>query len=318
MDISGKKLISIVVPIFNEEESLLRFYQSLRLELDRNSKYLFNILFVDDGSGDESCSIVNAIAEKDASVQIIGFSRNFGKEAATSAGIHHASGDAVILIDADLQHPVSKISEFLEKWESGFKVVVGVRTFEKDRGIFRDFGSRLFGVGMRLFSEIPFKYGETDFCLIDRFVITAFVQMGERRRLTRGLINWLGFKKEFVYFVSEKRFAGSSSFTFKRLISLALTGFFMYSFLPLRLAGYMGIFITLSSGLLGFFILVQSLILGDPLGLKITGTAMLAVLILFLVGVILSCIGLLSFYIQNIHGEVVGRPLYIIKNKKNI
>jgi dolichol-phosphate mannosyltransferase len=312
------KLISIIIPVFNEEKNIPLIYDELlKIFDDFKKKYDYEIIFIDDGSQDKSPEILENLTNQNNKVKYIQFSRNFGKEIAISAGIRNASGDAVISIDADLQHPPEFIPEFLDKWEKGAEIVVGIREKYDTIGIFRKFCNLLFYKLQNLISEIKIFSNETDYRLLDRKVVDEFNKFTERGRITRGLIDWLGFKKDYVYFrVKERRFI-NHAYNFPKLTKLAIATFISHSLLPLKLAGYLGVIITFFSGGLGLVILIDKYLLNDPLSWNVTGTATLAVLILFLVGIILCCLGFIALYIANIHNEVTNRPLYIIKKKKN-
>jgi dolichol-phosphate mannosyltransferase len=307
-----RKKISIVVPVHNEEASLEALYTELVSVFgDLDSSYGYELIFVDDGSSDGSVSVMQGIKAKNVRVSYVEFSRNFGKEAALSSGIAKAKGDAVILMDADLQHPPRYIKEFISAWEKGAEVVIGVRAQNPDEGWFRSVCSKVFAGIMRTVSDLPTVSGATDFRLLDKSVAEAFLKFTERERITRGLIDWLGFKRAYVPFDARARFAGKAQYSYRKLFGLTLSALVSHSLIPLRLAGYLGFFITFFAGALGLFILVEQLILGDPLVLQIPATAMLAVMILFLNGVLLICLGLMSLYIEKIQRETVNRPLYV-------
>ncbi|MFH0814984.1 MAG: glycosyltransferase family 2 protein [Candidatus Falkowbacteria bacterium] len=310
------KKISIVVPVYNEEANVQMLYDSLiKLLRPLLTKYDHELIFVDDGSDDGSAKVIETFSQQDARVKCIEFSRNFGKEAATTAGINNATGDAVLLIDADLQHPVEKVSEFLSKWEAGAEIVIGIREKNQKEGLVKWFGSIVFHKLMQWIGETKIIPRETDFRLLDRKVVDEFNKLTERNRMTRGLIDWLGFRRDYVYFIANPRSAGKAGYGFLKLTRLAFTSFVSYSLLPLKLAGYLGIFITLISGSLGLFVFIERYLLNDPWKLEIRGTAILAIIIMFLVGIILICLGLIALYIANIHGEVSRRPMYILRKK---
>lgn len=307
------KLISIIIPVYNEEKNLLPLYDGVIKALEKTDCD-HEIIFIDDGSRDSSLEKLKSIAESDENIKILEFSRNFGKEIAVTAGINHCLGDACIMIDADLQHPPNLITEFIKKWEDGAEVVVGVRKENNEKNLAKKLGSLLFYKIMGKISETDITPNATDFRLLDRTVVDAFNRFSERNRMTRALIDWLGFDREYVYFKAEKRMSGKAGYSFFKLLKLALSGFISHSLFPLKFAGYLGIVITFFSGTLGLFIFIEKYILNDPWGLSFSGPAILAVIILFLVGIVLVCLGLIALYIANIHGEVIGRPLYVIKN----
>ncbi len=312
-----KKLISIIVPVYNEEGNIPLVFSELSMVL-KKLDYDHEIIFINDGSLDKTQTILNAISQRDATVKYLEFSKNFGKEAATSAGLHFAKGDAAIMIDADLQHPVVLIPDFIKKWEEGAEIVIGIRDKNKGEGIIKKIGSYLFYKIMNMIGETKITPQATDFRLIDRKVIEEFNRLTERQRITRGLLDWMGFSKEYVYFNANSRNMGKTQYSFFKKFKLGISSFVAHSLIPLKLAGYLGILITFFSGILGLFIFIEKYILGDPWNMNFSGLAILAVLILFLVGIILICLGLVTLYIANIHREVINRPLYVIKTKKNI
>jgi polyisoprenyl-phosphate glycosyltransferase len=309
------RLISIVVPLHNESPNIHPLYEEL-LDATANLPYRFEFILVDDGSRDDSADLARELSRQDPRLQLVEFARNFGKEAAVSAGLHNCKGDAAIIMDADLQHPPALIPAFLAKWREGSEVVVGLRTYDKRETVFKRFTSALYYRIMERISHTKITPHATDFRLLDRVVIDAFNGLSERNRMTRGLIDWLGFKRGYVPFKTRLRQFGEASYGFSKLCSLAINSFTAYSLLPLRLAGYLGLLILAISAPLGLFIVVEKYILHDPLGLQFSGPATLAVIILFLVGVVLACLGLVAMYIAHIHAEVLGRPLYVIRPQR--
>jgi len=313
-----RKLISIIIPVFNEEKNIPRIYLEI-IKVWENLKdfYDYEIIFVNDGSKDDSFNEVKSISKGDKKVKCFNFSRNFGKEIALTAGINNSHGDAAIMIDADLQHPPELIPNFIKKWEDGADVVIGVRDKNNGEGIIKRWGSFCFYKAMNAIGETKMTPKSTDFRLIDKKVIQEFNRFTERTRITRGLLNWLGFSHDFVYFEANARAEGKAGYSCIKLVKLALSTFITHSLLPLQLAGYLGIIITFFSGLLGLFILIEKYILDDPLNMYFSGPATLAVIILFLVGIILSCLGLVALYIANIYNEVMNRPIYVVKDRLN-
>lgn len=311
-------LLSVVVPVFNEEGGVVHFHESLVNILKKIEETRYEIIYCDDGSTDQTASILHQIAEHDRSVRIVSLSRNFGKEYALTAGISQARGDAIITIDGDGQHPVSIIADFVQQWRDGAQVVVGVRKNNAHRFGFKTFRSALF---YKLFNGITGERllsGSTDFRLIDREVQQAFLQLGESDRITRGLIDWLGFDRKIIYFSVQARQYGNASYNTRQLARLAVNSFVSLSPVPLYIFGYTGIAITLLSGILGISVIIEQLLLGDPLGWKFTGTAMLGVLILFLVGILLTSQGIVSLYISHIHSQSKRRPLFVINYKNSL
>ena len=308
----------MIIPVYNEEKNILLIYNEIKKVWENLAEnYNYELIFVNDCSQDKSGEEIEKIAEGDKQVKHLEFSRNFGKEIATSAGLHHALGEAAIMIDADLQHPSEFIPEFVEKWENGAPVVVGIREKNKGEELFKRIGSALFYRIMNLIGETQIIPNATDFRLLDRKVIEEFKKFTERNRITRALVDWLGFEIARVYFRANERKSGKAGYNYLKLIKLAFSSFVSHSLFPLKLAGYLGIFITVFSTFLGLFVIIEQIILKDPLGVRFSGTAMLAVMILFLVGVMLSSLGLIALYIAHIHDEVINRPMYVIKNQKS-
>ena len=302
--------ISIVVPAYNEEQSIETFHSSLSGVLTE-IPYTYEIIYINDGSRDLTQEKIESIANRDAKVRFIEFSRNFGKEEATSAGLHHCRGDAAISLDADLQHPPILIPKFIEKWQKKADIVVGVRKTSVSDSLVKRVGSKIFYYIIHRISDTPPTPHATDFRLLDRKVINEFNRLTERNRITRGLIDWLGFKRDFVYFEADNRIAGNASYSLNKLIKLAINSVISLRLLPLRIAGHLGAIITVLAGILGVVMLFDRFVFDQEL--LFSGTANLATVILFLVGIILMSIGLLAFYIGNIFQETQGRPMYIIR-----
>lgn len=319
MNLTGsKKTISVVVPIHNEEEGITDFLQGkLFPVLEKIENYKIEVLLVDDGSTDHTLEKLDTIAKNNKKVKLIALSRNFGKEAALSAGLNYASGAASITIDADGQQPPELIPEFIEKWEQGADVVTGVRDHYTKHGLVQKLGSKLF---YKLLRKMGNKYtvpGSTDYRLLDRVVVDEYNTLSEHNRITRGLIDWLGFKQEYIKYTYGVRMAGKPSYNMKKLTRLAIDSFISMSTTPLVFLGYLGAIITLLSGFLGLFIIIQQYILGDPLGLYWNGAVQMTVFITFLIGIVLVSQAITAQYISHIHAETQNRPLYIVNKKSS-
>lgn len=308
------KLISFIVPVHNEVKNIPLLLHEVQ-QVAKGGHYDYELIFVNDGSTDGSTAVIDMMADAHPEIRHIEFSRNFGKEAATTAGLHAARGDAAICFDADLQHPLKLIPEFIRKWEEGADVVVGVRRQSKSDGLVKRLGSYWFYKIINQISETQIVPQSTDYRLIDRAVLDQFNTFPERGRLTRGLIDWLGFKREYIAFDAAERQHGNPAYGIVRLTRLAINSFLSFSLFPLRLAMYLGIVIVLLSGALGSVMLYALFDTTDQF--YFTGPAMLATAILFLVGVVLVCQGLLAFYIGQIYQEVQGRPLYVVRSRPN-
>jgi dolichol-phosphate mannosyltransferase len=307
-------LVSLIIPVHNEVGNLEWLHSKITGFFAKNGVNR-EIIYVDDGSTDGSLDIIQGFSAKDPAVKYISLSRNFGKEAATSAGIKQGAGDAVIMMDADGQHPVELISDFLSQWQKGFDVVVGVRKYNEKEGLVKRYGSRLYNMILSSLTGGNTPPGSTDFRLIDRRVADEFNALTEHNRITRGLIDWLGFKRAYVEFASPARHSGKAAYSFGKLVVLALHSFTSQSTKPLQFTGFLGAIVTILSACAGIFLIVEEYALNDPLGLAVTGTAILALFLSFLVGLVLICQWLLALYVESIHNETQNRPLYIIAQK---
>lgn len=312
-----QKIISIIVPVYNEEKNTSLVHAEI-LNIFSTLSYDYEIIYVNDGSTDRSQLVIEGLAKTDKRVKSIEFSRNFGKEAATSAGLSHSVGDAAIMIDADLQHPVLLIPKLIQRWEDGSDVVIGVRTKNNGASLVKRFGSFLYYKIINTISDTPIRSGATDFRLLDRKVVVEFNRFTENQRMTRGLIDWLGFKRDFVEFEAGERADGVASYSFLKLIKLAISSSVAHSLVPLKITGYLGLIIVSISGLSGLIILIQHYVFGDILFWNVSSNAQLVIFMIFLIGIILSCLGIIALYIGNIQSEVSNRPLYVVRSTKNL
>ena len=317
------KSISIVIPVFNEQAGIEEFhYNIIAPEIEKlQDKSNFSIVYVNDGSRDDSLKLLQSIASKDDRVSVVSLSRNFGKEIATTAGIHAASGsDAVVCLDADGQHPPALLGDFIAKWEAGAKVVVGVRESNQNEGFVKKQGSKLFYRLFNSFSGSRYKMvpRSTDFRLIDKLVVAEFLHFTERNRITRGLIDWLGFKTDYIYFDSPERLAGKATYKTSDLAALAINSFISLSTKPLLISGYIGAFIFIVSVIAGLFIIIEQYLMGDPLGLDVTGAAQLGIFLSCLVGIVLISQSIMSIYLSHIHTQTQGRPLFVIDKSESV
>lgn len=302
-----RKTISIVIPVFNEEENLREFYTRLTKVMSEVS-YDYDIIFVDDGSRDASSAILYDLSQNDEHVQAYLLSRNFGHQMALTCGLDHAEGDAVITMDGDLQHPPELIPELLGLWEAGYEIVQTVRKDTADASKFKKITSSTYYKLINKMSKVHITPGGSDFRLMDRVAIEALRLYNERARFIRGLVNNLGFKLTTLEFVAPPRFAGQSKYNLHKMLHFALDGITAFSNVPLRWAFYAGL-------LLGFG---SMLVLGHVLFIKlftaeaVSGWATIAASVLFLGGIQLVGIGILGEYIGRVFEEVKQRPLYLI------
>lgn len=314
-------MISFVIPAYNEALGIEQFHNDLLVrEIKKLQLRKYEIIYVNDGSKDDTHAILSKIADKDKNTKLIDLSKNFGKEIAISAGIEQARGDAIITLDADGQHPPTLLNEFIKKWQDGAQVVVGVRASNKEEGFVKLWGSRLFYKSFNSLPGAEIIPRSTDYRLIDKCVQQELIKFTERNRITRGIVDWLGFKRDYVVFDAPARIAGKPSYKTSQLVRLAMNSFVSLSLTPLFIFGYIGLLITTLAFFAGIFIITEQIILGDPLGLNITGSAMLGLLVSFLVGLVLMSQGIMAVYLSHIYAQAQSRPLYVINrsSSKNI
>jgi dolichol-phosphate mannosyltransferase len=248
---------------------------------------------------------------------LLSLSRNFGKEIAVTAGIQAAHGAAIFTLDADGQHPVALLPKFIEIWQAGTLVVIGLRTTNQGEGFVKRWGSRLFYNLFNRLTRLQLTPGATDFRLIDQAVQADFIRLTERNRITRGLIDWLGYKRAYVAFEGRPRLYDTAGYSFRKLCKLAIDSVISLSSSPLYVVAYMGMVVLPVSVALGLIMLVDAA-LGDPLQWHATGGAYVLVLVLFLIGVLLLSQGIIGLYLSHIHSETQNRPLYIIDQEASI
>ncbi|OGR75583.1 MAG: hypothetical protein A2X40_08150 [Elusimicrobia bacterium GWC2_65_9] len=309
------KRITIIVPVYREGKTLPSLYRRLEQVAAGLPAVHWDYIFVDDGSPDDSMAVLRGLAQKDPKIKIIGFSRNFGKEIALSAGMHAVKrSDAVICIDADLQHPPELIAEMVSAWRQGADIVATIRTSSAKQPLLRRLGSSLFYRLMNKISGVEMVSKTTDFRLYDKKVVEVFEAVTERERLFRGIMDWMGFKTVYIKFRAGVREAGNSSFSYAKLFQLAIQSFTSFSLFPLRMTGYLGVLITVSSGLLLARMLFARFVTDARL---FTPLAIVVVINTLLIGIVLMSIGLVALYIGTIHTEVVNRPLYVVRERIN-
>lgn len=314
---SQAPLLSIVVPVYNEAAGLQGFHKKLIEIAKNNTDSSFEIIYCDDGSTDDSAAIIGQLCADSPVIKLLKLSRNFGKEISTTAGIHAAQGQAIITIDADGQHPPELIPEFLKLWRGGARVVVGLRTANREEGWVKRLGSKFFYKFFNKISGVHLRPGSTDYRLIDQTVQREFVRMTERGRITRGLIDWLGYNRRYIKFRANPRLSGRAGYSSKKLFKLAIDSLVSLSLSPLYISAYIGAVVLPLSTLLGLGMVINALF-GDPLSLRTTGSAYIVVLLLFLVGILLVSQGIIGLYLSHIHTETQNRPLYVVDNDNSI
>lgn len=309
------KLLSIVVPAYNEAEGIIHFHQTL---VSATKTIKSEIIYVDDGSRDNTVEKLHEISAKNPNVKIVTLARNFGKEIALTAGINQTTGDLILTLDADGQHPVSMIKSLVDRWEnSEVDILVGLRSETKSDSIVKRIGSRLFyRVLHSIAPDNRTRSGATDFRLISREVADAFGSFTEHDRMARGLIDWLGFDVEYFDFEASEREFGQATYSTRKLIKLALMSITSASFKPLLLSLYIGLFAIIIS-VVTLLLLVIDHILGDPLHLNATGSAYFVLIITLLVGIVLIGQGMIAFYLSKMYAETQNRPLYIVNTRKS-
>jgi len=306
--------ISIVIPVHCEEENIPVLYQRLERVAASLSDIRLEYIFVNDGSRDNSISVLRQLARADSKVKVIDFSRNFGKEVALTAGCQAARTEAVICMDADLQHPPELIPRLIDEWRRGAEVVATIRTGMDDQPLMRRLGSQVFYWLMRKMSNLDMISQTTDFRLLDKKVLEALRTITEHERIFRGVIDWMGFKKVYVEFHAVARKEGAPAYSYAKLWRLAVSSITAFSMWPLRTTGYLGVLITTSSGLLLAWMLGNYAFVDSKF---YTPLAIVVVINTFLIGIVLMAIGLVALYVGTIHTEVVNRPLYIVREWLN-
>ncbi|NOZ87124.1 MAG: glycosyltransferase family 2 protein [Deltaproteobacteria bacterium] len=304
------KRIDIIVPAYNEAEGLDDFYKALCMTID-NLAYDFRILFVDDGSTDSTLEKCKAIEAADKRVGHIRLSRNFGHQAALTAGLDKAGGDAVITMDADLEHPPSTIPAFLDAWEKGAMVVTGIRKGQLHVRAFKRISSKGFYALFNRLSNVPGTIESADFRLLDRRVVEAIGRMREQSRFLRGMFAWAGFRQAVVQYEQGQRRVGTPGYTPAKSFKLALEALLSFSRTPLRISIYLGITVSMLAFLYGIYAMAQYFVFQRAL----PGWTSLAVLISFLSGIQLFTIGVLGEYLGQVLEEVKQRPLYIVEEE---
>jgi glycosyltransferase involved in cell wall biosynthesis len=299
--------LSVVVPVYNEQESIPELYQRLTSVLAGVVRS-YEVILVDDGSHDLTWEIIRELAGRDGRVKGVSFSRNFGHQMAFTAGLDHADGDGVVIMDADLQDPPELLPELVARWRAGFDVVYAVRARRKGETLFKLFTAAAFYRLLRRITHVDIPVDTGDFRLMSRKAVEAFRHMPERHRFTRGMVAWMGFRQVGVPYVRAARHAGETKYPLRKMLRLASDGIISFSYLPLQLATWVGLLV----GTLAFVALVAALVV------RLTGGAMPAWAIAagalaFLAGVQLVAVGLLGEYVGRVLDEVKRRPLYLVR-----
>lgn len=308
------KKISLIVPMYNEEENVQQFYDETKEVLQSiKNTYDYELIFIDDGSKDNTLALLKELAKIDGKIKIISFSRNFGKESGIYAGLSKAKGDVVVLLDADLQNDPKLIIEMLTYIEDGYDTVTTIRN-RKGESKIKSLFSRLFYVVMSKGDNVNLKQGAQDFRMMTAQVVKAICEMDECNRFSKGIFEWVGFKTKYIEVENRPRNAGTTKWSFKKLFNYAIEGITSFSIRPLKIATITGLIISILSLILALQIVMQTLIDGKD----IPGYASTITAILFIGGIQLITIGILSEYIGKIYLEIKHRPKYIIKEEIDV
>lgn len=302
-------IYSIVVPLYNEELVIDETYARLKKIMDSTCEN-YEIIFVNDGSSDRTRAKAKDICNKDKNIKLINFSRNFGHQCAITAGMEYASGEAIVVIDADLQDPPEVILKMIEKWKQGYDVVYGKRARRQGETFLKKFTAKTFYRLLDSITNISIPVDTGDFRLIDRKVCNTLNSLPERNRYVRGLVSWVGYKQTQVKFIRHQRFAGNSKYPLKKMLKLAMDGITSFSYKPLLLSGYLGC-ISLS---IGIILLITILVRHIILDISIINFGFIIGTNFIMFGIILICIGIMGQYIGRIFDESKNRPNYIIES----
>jgi len=304
----NRQLLSVVVPVYNEAEGIDAFYERAKAAFAALPDLDHEILFVDDGSSDGSLERLAALSRGDPAVRVLKFSRNFGHQIAITAGIDHAEGDAVVVIDADLQDPPEVVRDFVDRWREGYDVVFGMRAERDGETRAKLFTARVFYRVLRRFTQVEIPVDVGDFRLMSRRAADVLRGMREKDRFVRGLVSWLGFRQVGVPYRRDPRFAGETKYPYRKMIKFAVDGITSFSTAPLKLASWLG---YLSSILA--FLYLASVFVQKLMGGTVQGWATIMVGLLFLGGVQLICLGIIGEYIGRIFNEIKPRPMYVVE-----
>ena len=302
------KTITILIPCYNEEKSLDILYERLRKLIDYLSAYQFKVLLVNDGSVDHTLDKMQQLHVKDSMVSYLSLSRNFGKEIAMLAGLDYAEGDAVIIMDADLQDPPELIPQMIREWENGYDDVYARRRSRAGETWFKKATAHWYYRILQKFADIDIPADVGDFRLLDRQAVDALCSLRERQRYTKGLFSWIGYNKKELLFDRDPRAAGNSKMNFIKLLGLAVDGITSFSVAPLRLASILGLIISTVAFAYLVFVIVKTLLFGDP----VAGYPSMISIILFMGGIQLIVLGIIGEYVGRIFYEAKGRPDYLV------
>ena len=309
------KKISLVIPMYYEEKVVEECYRRTINVLSKLEKYDYELVIVNDGSKDKTLEILEKIASKDKHVKIISFSRNFGHQAAVTAGLKFVTGDAIVIIDADLQDPPELIPQMLEKWEQGYEVIYGKRKVRKGESAFKLMTAKMFYKTLNALSDVEIPKDTGDFRLVDRKVVDVVNSLPEHNKFLRGLFSWVGYKQYAYEYERQERFAGKTKYPLKKMLKLASDGIISFSTKPIKMVGMLGIISIVISIIILIYALISYIFKLNQLSAGWTSTI---VAITFFAGVQLLSLWIISEYLGRIYDEAKGRPQYIVDKKINV
>jgi polyisoprenyl-phosphate glycosyltransferase len=303
------KKISILIPAYNEQEVMEHLYHRLGTLANDNKSYEFEFLFVNDGSRDKTMDIIKEYAAADERVAYLDLSRNFGKEIAMLAGLDHATGDATVIIDADLQDPPELIPEMIKFWEQGYDDVYAKRNSREGESWLKKFSSKLYYRILQKATHITIQQDTGDFRLLDKRCVDALTQIRESQRYTKGMFSWIGYNKKEITYDRDPRHAGETKWNYAKLINFAIDGLTSFTTAPLRISSVLGFIVSLAAFIFIVIIIIKTAMFGDP----VEGYPSLMAVVLFLGGLQLLSLGVIGEYIGRIFNETKNRPLYFVE-----
>ena len=310
--IQDNKTISFIIPVLNEEGNIELISKKIISILKKNFNY--EIIFIDDGSTDNTLLILKQLNKNNPKIKYLSFSRNFGHQSALRAALDHAKGDCVISLDGDFQHPPELIPDMIEKWEiGGYDIVNTIRKDDKKLSLFKRFSSKIFYHILNYFADITIEPGSADFRLLDKKVVDSIKQFQESTLFFRGIIPWVGFKKCSIEYYPQKRFSGISKYSLRKMFQFAFNGILSFSVKPLMMSIYIGISISFLAFCYGLYAIIQKIILNNT----ISGWASIIAVVSFVGGIQLICLGIISLYLGKLFIDEKKRPIYIIREKSN-
>jgi len=309
----NRPLLSVIVPLYDEEQVISEMYSRLSSVLDHH-RFDYEVVLINDGSRDRTEELAKTLCRKDPRVKLITFSRNFGHQIAVTAGLDRAAGQAVVVIDADLQDPPEVIVDMIRKWREGSQVVYGVRVKRKGESLFKRLTAATYYRLIRRLTKVDIPVDTGDFRLMDRQVVDQLLTMREHNRFLRGMVSWIGFKQEKVEYVRDERFAGETKYPFRKMLRFAIDGILSFSEVPLKISSVFGLLCALLSFSLIVYGLIVKLLYPEY---AIAGWASVFTAVLFLGGVQLVCVGIVGEYLGRVYDEIKGRPLYIVREEVN-